>query len=383
MAVAAATAVIAPAAFLAAPSAFADDTNGTTSTTSAGSTGTTGSTDGTTGGDATAGTTGSTDGTTGGDATTGTTGSTDGTTGGEATTGTTGGEATTGGDATTGTTGTTGGEATTGTTGGEATTGGDASTGTTGTTGGNSTTGATTGGDEEEPGEDDEDADEGECEIAQVDVKLSGFPNKIVAGGEWKTFSLDVKNNSKSEIKDFYLFTFASYEDELISDENQLIEKYAHFEYKGTDGKWTSGGNLSGANNGLFFDVIDLKKDEKRSIKMRLRIDKAAPAGKSLALAVGGYDKDETCYENGEFYEFDVLKSGSEPGDVDEAKPNGDKPKDVKPQGGAEEIPVTGNLAETGSSSVLPTIGIAGGIAIVAGAGVVFAMKRRKSDVTA
>lgn len=236
-----------------------------------------------------------------------------------------------------------------------------------------------------EPGEGDEDPDF-ECKASAVDVKLSGFPNKIVAGDGWKKFSLDVKNNSKEKIENFGLFTFASYEDDLIEgDQDRLIEKYAHFEYfDKSSGEWQAGGNLSGMNNGFFFDVIDLKKAENRSIKLRVRIDKAAPAGKGIALAAGGYDKGDECFEDSDYYEFDVLKAGSNAGDVDDAEPSGEKPKDVKPQGGAKEIPVTGNLAETGSSSVLPTFGIAGGIAIVAGAGVVFAMKRRRSgDATA
>lgn len=236
-----------------------------------------------------------------------------------------------------------------------------------------------------EPGEGDEDPDF-ECKASAVDVKLSGFPNKIVAGDGWKKFSLDVKNNSKEKIENFGLFTFASYEDDLIEgDQDRLIEKYAHFEYfDKSSGEWHAGGNLSGMNNGFYFDVIDLKKAENRSIKLRVRIDKAAPAGKGIALAAGGYDKGDECFEDSDYYEFDVLKAGSNAGDVDDAKPSGEKPKDVKPQGGAKEIPVTGNLAETGSSSMLPTFGIAGGIAIVAGAGVVFAMKRRRSgDATA
>ena len=106
----------------------------------------------------------------------------------------------------------------------------------------------------------------------------------------------------------------------------------------------------------------------------------SAPAGSSFALSQAIYaGEDAACYGNGEFYEFTVLAAGSTPGDVDPAEPNGEKPTGIdgkKPQGEVEEV--TGNLAETGSSSNLPVIGTIGGIAIVAGAGVVFAMKRRK-----
>jgi LPXTG-motif cell wall-anchored protein len=44
---------------------------------------------------------------------------------------------------------------------------------------------------------------------------------------------------------------------------------------------------------------------------------------------------------------------------------------------------VTGNLAETGSSSALPMVGLVGGFAVVAGTGAVFAVRRRKAGVEA
>jgi LPXTG-motif cell wall-anchored protein len=76
-----------------------------------------------------------------------------------------------------------------------------------------------------------------------------------------------------------------------------------------------------------------------------------------------------------------VLAAGGEPGEgVEDAEPNGDKPdvtEGAKPQGDAKEI--TGNLAETGSGSALPMVGIAGGVAVVAGAGAMFVVRRRKS----
>ncbi|MEI5102115.1 LAETG motif-containing sortase-dependent surface protein [Streptomyces sp. PmtG] len=41
------------------------------------------------------------------------------------------------------------------------------------------------------------------------------------------------------------------------------------------------------------------------------------------------------------------------------------------------DIPPTGSLAETGSSSALPAIGLVGGAAVVVGAGAVFVVRRR------
>ncbi|MEU3918629.1 LPXTG cell wall anchor domain-containing protein [Streptomyces sp. NPDC029004] len=240
-----------------------------------------------------------------------------------------------------------------------------------------------------EPGEDDE----FECEEGSVQVSLGGFPNKIVAGTGWKNFTFNVKNNGKTDIESLLVYTVATYADSLENPDadDKLVAKYAHFEYKDPEsGKWVNDLAGSGFNNGVFFGEFPLDAGKKVTIDLRVKIDKAAPAGDGLAIAAGTYDngaEDDSfkCYDNGNTYPFAIVKAGSNPGDVDDSKPNGQKPdSDVKPQGGAKELPVTGNLASTGSSSMLPTVGIAGGIAVVAGAGVVFAMKRRRSgDATA
>ncbi|MDN3296726.1 LPXTG cell wall anchor domain-containing protein [Streptomyces ficellus] len=235
----------------------------------------------------------------------------------------------------------------------------------------------------EEETDEDEIVEEEVCAQAAVDVTLSGLPGKIVAGSGWKNFSLNVKNNSKEDIGEVALGTWASYEKDLDGDHDGLVEKYAKLEYKKSDGQWESGDNLSGQNLGFFFDVVDLKKDENRTIQLRISIDKAAPAGSALGFAVTGYDKGDKCYEDFNAYEFQILAAGSNGGDGGEAKPSDQKPADLKPQGGSTPIKIEGELAETGSSSMLPTIGIAGGIAIVAGAGVVFALKRRNNGATA
>ncbi|CAM5671667.1 hypothetical protein SGLAM104S_06580 [Streptomyces glaucescens] len=45
----------------------------------------------------------------------------------------------------------------------------------------------------------------------------------------------------------------------------------------------------------------------------------------------------------------------------------------------SSSVQATGSLAETGSSSVLQVIGLVGGFAVVAGAGAVYAVRRRKA----
>ncbi|GAA3374532.1 hypothetical protein GCM10020367_38770 [Streptomyces sannanensis] len=241
----------------------------------------------------------------------------------------------------------------------------------------------------EDPAKPTEDDDEEWCEDATVDVSLSGFPNKIVAGSGWKNFKLNVANTGESDIEELETFAFASYENDLDeSTSNKLVEKYAHFEMRDPEsGKWTKDFTMGNENNGYFAGSFSLDAGQKVSIDLRLKIDKAAPAGSAIALVIGG-DANENgsdCAFDGEEYPLQIIAGGGDAGNVDDSKPNGEKPSnDVKPQGGpAKPINVTGNLAETGSSSMLPALGLAGGIAVVAGAGVVFAMKRRKGDATA
>lgn len=241
-----------------------------------------------------------------------------------------------------------------------------------------------------EPGEDEEDPDF-ECEKGSVKVSLGGFPNKIVAGSGWKKFTFNVKNTGKTDIESLLVFSAATYAKGLENPDDKLVAKYAHFEYKDPEsGTWVNDFADAPFNNGFFFGEFPLDAGKKVTIDLRVKIDKGAPAGDGLAIAAGSYDNGAdddtfTCYDNGDIYPFTIVKAGSNPGDVEDSEPNGEKPgNDVKPQGDAKAIPVSGNLAETGSSSILPTVGIAGGIAVVAGAGVVFAMKRRRSgDATA
>ncbi|RST12110.1 LPXTG cell wall anchor domain-containing protein [Streptomyces sp. WAC05374] len=378
MAVAAATAVIAPAAFLAAPAAYATD--GTTSTTS--TSGAAGETDGTTND----GTTTTEDGAT----------TTDG-----GTTAEDGTQAEDGAGTTEDGTKTEDGATTEDGTGTEddTTTGGTE----TGTEDGAEKPGTETGKDEEEeeageeePGDIDEemppyceDLDENFQEQA-LDVDLAGLPGKIVAGSGWEEFNLTVSNKSKAALKEVAFY--AEVENYEFEDESKYLSQYVDLQFRMPDtNEWVTIGDKDWAG-GYFWGVENMKPADFVKIDLRLSIDKNAPAGDSYSFGSGAYLGDvkgqECIAETGMSVDFAVLKPGSENENPGEAKPGEGKPDekpapDTKPQGGIKEIPVTGNLAETGSSSMLPTIGIAGGIAIVAGAGVVFALKRRSNGAAA
>ncbi|MFK4225124.1 hypothetical protein [Streptomyces sp. NPDC019890] len=219
-----------------------------------------------------------------------------------------------------------------------------------------------------------------------LQTSLSGLPSKIVAGSGFHQFKLNVNNKGKNSYKRVDLGVFAAQVDEDTWNE---VTGHLSLQYKDPEsGEWTDISLDVNDEGAGYLGYTDVKAKESFSIDLRLSVDKTAPAGFGYAISIGIYadDKGNCVFSDDEsYYEFDILAADSEPGDVDDAEPQegGKKPVPSKPAGNTQIQP-QGNLATTGSSSMLPTVGIAGGIAIVAGAGVVFAMKRRRSgDATA
>ncbi|SER58284.1 LPXTG-motif cell wall anchor domain-containing protein [Streptomyces sp. yr375] len=226
-----------------------------------------------------------------------------------------------------------------------------------------------------------------DCKSFDLDEKLTarikGLPGKIVAGSGWHDFEFVVKNGSDHDLKNVYIDTFMEYGDEQ---DEWLSEGLAVIQVK-EDGKWTDGYqdsyedehgkqvNVTGSFTGL---LDSLAKGTSSTLEMRVKVKASAPAGSSFALSEAIYaGEGSACYGNGDGYDVEILAAGGDAGDVDDATPNGDKPTDgAKPQGSAK--PISGSLASTGSDSALPMIGLVGGVAVVAGAGAVFAVRRRK-----
>ncbi|WSW80438.1 LPXTG cell wall anchor domain-containing protein [Streptomyces sp. NBC_00996] len=224
----------------------------------------------------------------------------------------------------------------------------------------------------------------------QLTATISGLPGKIVAGSGWHNFKFAVENDSDKDLKNVWVNALTEYNDDVHADDS-LSLNLATIQVK-QDGKWSNTYHESFGSTtltGSFAAVFDtLQAHTSTALDLRVSVKASAPAGSSFALSQAVYaGKGTSCYGNGDFYDFEVLAAGSKtPGDVGDSKPNGKKPssvnENVKPQGGVK--PVTGSLAETGSSSALPMIGLAGGLAVVAGAGAVFVVRRRKSgDATA
>ncbi|NUR42954.1 MAG: LPXTG cell wall anchor domain-containing protein [Streptomyces sp.] len=246
--------------------------------------------------------------------------------------------------------------------------------------------------DSAEPSEEPTDPDVPYCDEldedftdAKVSADIKGLPGKIVAGDGFHNFKLVVTNESGTTVDGVAFYAeIENYE----MDEAKFLSPYVDLEFKNPEtGSWDRIGNDEWAGDYFFF-VDELKAGKSQSVNLRVSIDAKAPAGDAYSFGSGAYldnvDGQDCIAEGWAQYDFSVLKAGSENPNPGDATPsdNGSKDSVKKPQGDVSELP-TGNLAETGSSSALPTIGLVGGVAIVAGAGAVFAVRRRKAGAQA
>lgn len=221
-----------------------------------------------------------------------------------------------------------------------------------------------------------------ECQDSKVDVSISGLPGKIAAGSGWHKFSLNVLNNSKSTLNELGFFAGASSDkagDDLFQSKKVQLQAFNE------DTKAWEDVDSEGYAVGYVGYTDELKPDYEVDIPLRINVKSSAPVGAGFSLGASIYgDTDGQCTGFGEVaYKFQIVSSGT---DTDGTKPQegGKVPVSDKPADKGNTPEVNGSLAETGSSSALPMIALAGGIAVVAGAGAVFVVRRRKSgDATA
>ncbi|QKV97778.1 LPXTG cell wall anchor domain-containing protein [Streptomyces sp. NA02950] len=207
------------------------------------------------------------------------------------------------------------------------------------------------------------------------------MPSKVVAGSGFHHFTFKVKNDSDRTYKrvDFGVVAGTVHLDDLES-----TGTYLTLQYKDPDtGAWKNISTDLNDPGAGYVGYTDVRPHETLTVGLRLSVAKSAPEGFGYAISIGVYadDKGNCVYSTGEYYEFDVLKAGSEPGQVPPAEPKpqgGKKPLPHKPEGNTEINP-KGSLAETGSSSALPTIALIGGVAMAAGGGAVFVVRRRRA----
>ncbi|MCA2200112.1 LAETG motif-containing sortase-dependent surface protein [Streptomyces sp. SMS_SU21] len=209
---------------------------------------------------------------------------------------------------------------------------------------------------------------------------LSGLPETIVAGSGWTTFSFDVTNRGDEEIENIKpLIGVAAVGWEDVRDHSGQITVQV---YDKAAGKWNT---LAGAaGEGATFAAFSLGAGQSASYQLRLSVSGKVPDALGLTGGFAEYSDTEGCWvaddPNGWIYFFDILAAGSDAGDPEDAKP---QTGGVKELDKVSEVKVTGSLAETGSNSALPVIGLVGGVAVVAGAGALFVVRRRKAGAEA
>ncbi|MFI8190693.1 LAETG motif-containing sortase-dependent surface protein [Streptomyces sp. NPDC085946] len=220
---------------------------------------------------------------------------------------------------------------------------------------------------------------------AKVSADIKGLPGKIVAGSGYHGFQLVVTNESGTDVEGVAFYAeVENYELE----ESKYLSPYVDLEFKnpGT-GAWEDIRDESGYAGDYFFYAEELKAEKSETVDLRVSIDAKAPAGDAYSFGSGAYldnvNGQDCIAEGWSRYDFQVLPAGSSNPKPGDAQPSdGDKGSVKKPQGDVSALP-TGNLAETGSNSALPVIGLVGGVAVVAGAGAVFAVRRRNAGADA
>ncbi|POX40292.1 hypothetical protein C3486_14560 [Streptomyces sp. Ru73] len=198
-----------------------------------------------------------------------------------------------------------------------------------------------------------------------------------MAGSGWHNFTFRATNVSEEAMTSVDAYVMLSaIENEDFDDVSHLLTVQWYDEGAGV---WENVDEY-----GYFASLADLAPGEYADAKLRLKVDAKTPGSYGFAFAIGAYQnaKGDCGYSDGSEYDFDILVAGSDTGTVPPAKPrpSDKKPNKPAPQGGLKELPVTGKLAETGSSSALPTIAAVAGVTMAVGAGAIFVVRRRKTE---
>ncbi|MFG2323877.1 LPXTG cell wall anchor domain-containing protein [Streptomyces sp. NPDC048568] len=227
----------------------------------------------------------------------------------------------------------------------------------------------------------------GECVPApELTAVVSGLPDKVV-GGTTETFTLRVTNGTGSTMDEVYPFASAH---GFGTKGYKELDSYLDLEWStAANPKWRDADLLGGTSIG------SLKANASVDVKLRLKVDADVLAGQGSVYVTADYLNDDgTCggYPDLDDYGFQILPKGGDdaggPGKPEDPK---DKPAPNSPtgQGGTSTTPVntssttTGSLAQTGSNDALPKIALAGGAALVLGAGAVIITRRRNKSTGA
>lgn len=228
-------------------------------------------------------------------------------------------------------------------------------------------------------GEGEGEGEEGEeypsCEKRGIDkglsTKITGLPATYVAGSGWDEFTFTVTNRTGKEL------------DRIWFDVSVELGA-AEVEYLDEDG-WTDDFRWEGDTASFGGYAEDVAAGEALVSDLRVRVRSGVQSDESFVVGGALYQgADDTCFHNGGTYEFVVLPAGtSTPSQTPSPSaspsvtpsPSGGVTS-ASPQGGAQ---TTGNLAATGSDRALGLVGAAGAAAVVLGGGAVLVTRRRNA----
>ncbi|MBH5134073.1 LPXTG cell wall anchor domain-containing protein [Streptomyces sp. HB-N217] len=217
------------------------------------------------------------------------------------------------------------------------------------------------------------------CEDTKVDVDIEGLPGEIAAGSGWHEFSLNVANDSGSTLRNLEYLAGASAD--LDGEELFESEKVGLQAWNPEDESWVDLDEL-GYAVGYIGYTDELAPDYEVAIPMRINVRADAPVGAGFTLGATIYgDADDECTGFGDVaYKFRIVAPGT---DTEGTRPQEGGKAPLAPvtvEKAPANVPeVTGSLASTGAGSALPVIGLVGGLAVVAGGGAVFVVRRRKA----
>ncbi|MCF2127045.1 peptidase [Strepomyces sp. STD 3.1] len=227
----------------------------------------------------------------------------------------------------------------------------------------------------------------GECVAApELTAVVSGLPDKVV-GGTTETFTLRVSNGTGGTLDEVYPFASAHGFDTKGYKE---LDSYLDLEWStAANPQWRDAELLGGTSIG------SLKANASVDVKLRLKVDADVLAGQGAVYVTADYLNDDgSCggYPELDDHAFQILPKGADDaGDPGKPEDPKDEPAPNSPtgQGGTSTTPVntssttTGALAQTGSNDALPKIALAGGAALVLGAGAVVVARRRNQSTGA
>ncbi|MET8746415.1 LAETG motif-containing sortase-dependent surface protein [Streptomyces sp. NPDC004728] len=224
------------------------------------------------------------------------------------------------------------------------------------------------------PSESEDPEEPTECAKSDLDISITGLPGQIVRGSGWHKFKMNVYNSSKSAVKEIDYFAGASSDkagNDLFRSKQVSLQALDQ-----ETGKWEE---LSedGRAVGYVGQSDEIPAGYEVDIPLRINVKPTAPVGAGFTLGAGLYVGDKDCMGVSDVaYKFKIVKSG---GGGSVPQTGGSAPVPATKPADNTAGKVSGSLAETGSSSALPVFATAGGAAVVLGAGAMFIVRRRRN----